>query len=118
MLKVFLLSLLACLAVACGHAAPTAVSDCPEARQLGCPAGTLTYDTGIGDLLTARCSPCHAEGGIEGARRLTDYSHAFGSRMSIATQLVSCSMPPSGAPPLTHEERQQVLDWLTCGAPR
>jgi hypothetical protein len=38
--------------------------------------------------------------------------------MSIATQLVSCSMPPAGAPPLGADERQLILDWLTCGAPR
>ena len=78
----------------------------------------LTYDTGIGTLLSERCSPCHAAGGVEATRLLTDYGHASGQRMSIATQLVSCSMPPPDAPPLSTAERQQVLAWLTCGAPR
>ena len=116
--KISLLPLLACLAVACGSSPPAAAVDCPEVHQAGCPAGALTYDTGIGDLLTERCSPCHAVGGIEASRLLTDYGHASGLRMSIAAQLVTCSMPLAGAPPLSNDERQQILDWLTCGAPR
>jgi hypothetical protein len=38
--------------------------------------------------------------------------------MSIATQLVTCSMPPEGNPQLTTAERNQILDWLTCGGPK
>jgi cytochrome c5 len=116
--RISLLPLLACLAVACGSSAPSTPRDCPEYQQAGCPTGALGYDTGIGDVLTERCSPCHAEGGIEATRLLTDYGHASGQRMSIATQLVTCSMPPFGAPPLSNDERKQILDWLTCGAPR
>jgi len=107
------------LAVACGQSPPPRASDCPDVQQAGCPAGALTYDTGIGDLLTARCTPaCHAAGGSEATRPLTDYGHAAGLRISIANQLLSCSMPPAGAPPLSPDERQLILDWLTCGAPR
>ena len=116
MLGKLLTTLLVPLAVACGQSASPA--DCPEDRQSSCPASALTYDTGIGALLTERCSPCHAAGGVEGSRLLTDYSHVSGERMSIGTQLVTCSMPPAGSPQLSADERQQILDWLTCGAPR
>ena len=85
---------------------------------MGCPDGALTYDTGIGALLDERCSPCHAAGGVEASRLLTDYIHAKGLQMSIGSQLVSCSMPPVGSPQLSSDERQQILDWLTCGTPR
>lgn len=115
--KILLLSLLGCLAAACGPAASAPISDCPEDQQGDCPANALTYDTGIGALLTERCSPCHAAGGVEATRLLTDYDHAFGLRTSIGTQLASCSMPPAGAPSLTVSERQQILDWLTCRTP-
>ncbi|MES1175827.1 MAG: hypothetical protein ABUL62_16010 [Myxococcales bacterium] len=116
--KIPLLSLLVCLAFACGESAPATLNACPEPVQVGCPTDALRYDTGIGDLLDERCSPCHARGGVEATRLLTDYDHAFGLRMSIANQLVTCSMPQAGSPPLTVDERQQILDWLTCGAPR
>ena len=62
--------------------------------------------------------PCHSEAGIERSRLLTDYAHVSGLRMSIGTQLVTCAMPPAGETPLSTEERQQILDWLSCGGPR
>jgi uncharacterized membrane protein len=109
------LPLLAILAVACGQAAR---QSCPADNQDQCVDTTLSYDNGIGDLLTERCSPCHAAKGVEMTILLTDYGHVSGERTSIATQLVTCSMPPAGNPQLTTAERNQILDWLTCGAPR
>jgi len=113
MQKLLLIVLLAALLSGCG---PAAAPACSVEEQAACPANALTYDTGIGTLLSERCSPCHAAGGVEAQRLLTDYAHVSGLRMSIASQLVTCSMPPAGAPQLSASERQQVLDWLTCGA--
>ena len=93
-------------------------STCPADEQGACSATALTYDTGIGELLSERCSPCHAADGVEAVRILTDYRHVFGQRTGIGTQLVACAMPPVGAPPLSSSERQQILDWLTCRAPQ
>ncbi len=115
-MKVALLPLLGVLLAACGESAPNAA--CPDDAQMGCPASALSYDSGIGALLTERCSPCHAAGGIESSLLLTDYGHVSGLRMSIGSQVATCSMPLAPAPPLSLEERQQILDWLTCGAPR
>ncbi len=111
-----LLSLLAAVASACGQ--PAANEACPAPPQLGCPADALTFDTGIGQLLHTRCYPCHSPGGVESSRPLTDYEHVSGERMSIASQLVTCSMPPSGSPQLSSSERQQILDWFACGGPQ
>jgi uncharacterized membrane protein len=92
---------------------------CPADDQKACPASSsLSYDDGIGALLTQRCSPCHAAGGVEATVILTDYSHVSGERMSIASQLVTCSMPPAGNPPLSADERKEILDWLSCGGPK
>lgn len=110
-----LFPLLAVLAVACGQPAS---NDCPADNQDQCVDSTLSYANGIGDLLSQRCSPCHAAGGVEMTILLTDYGHVSGERTSIATQLVTCSMPPAGNPQLTTAERNQILDWLTCGAPK
>src|SRR5258708_2711220 len=75
MLRKCLLSLLASWLGACGQPAP---ESCPADQQAGCPASALSYDTGIGDLLRARCVPCHAAGGVESTRLLTDYQHVSG----------------------------------------
>jgi len=116
LMKVVLLPLLGMLLAACGNAA--AKADCPDDQQMGCPDSALTYDTGIGDLLTERCSPCHAAGGIEASVLLTDYDHVSRRQMSIASQIITCSMPQAPSPPLSLQERQEILDWLSCGGPR
>ena len=113
-----LLSLLATLAVASACAEPAAQEACPIPAQMSCPPGALTFETGIAEILHTRCFPCHAADGIERARSLTDYAHVSGERMSIASQLVTCSMPPAGEPPLSANERQQILDWFACGGPK
>ena len=103
------------LVAACGQSPSQA---CPADDQEQCADAGLSYDGGIGDLLKERCSPCHAPGGVEATRLLTDYGHVSGERMSIVAQLVTCSMPPAGAPALSADEQKQILGWLACGAPR
>ena len=110
-----LFPLLAVFALGCGQPAS---KDCPVDNQEQCVDTTLSYGNGIGELLTERCSPCHAAGGVEMTHLLTDYDHVVGERMSIAAQLVTCSMPLAGSPQLTTAERFQILDWLTCGTPK
>ncbi len=110
-----LLSLFIASAASCAQ--PAAQDSCPAPAQLDCPADALTFDSGIAELLHSRCSPCHMPGGVEQSRLLSDYAHVSGERMSIASQLVPCSMPPSGSSPLSSSERQQILDWLACGGP-
>lgn len=112
----FLLLAAGSAAAACGQ--PVEHDACPAPAQRGCPPGALTFDTGIGDLVHARCFPCHAADGVERSRQLTDYLHVFDERTSIAMQLGSCSMPPAGSPPLTSSERQQIFDWFGCGGPK
>ena len=114
MARELLTSLLVAVAACSQASTPDA---CPAPAQMGCPVDAPTFQTGIADLLHARCYPCHAPGGVEQARLLTDYAHVSGERMSIASQVVSCSMPPTGAPRLTGSERQQILDWFSCGGP-
>jgi len=111
-----LFPLLTVFAIACGQS--SSGPGCPADNQDQCVDGTLSYDNGIGALLSERCSPCHAPKGVEMTVLLTDYGHVSGARTSIATQLVTCAMPPAGSPQLSTEERNQILDWLTCGAPK
>ena len=111
--------LIGCLSLvigtACGQAAPEA---CPATARMSCPPAALTFDSGIATLIQARCLPCHDVGGVAVTPLLTDYTQVFNARRGIGPQLLTCAMPPSGAPPLSAAERQQILDWLACDAPR
>lgn len=110
-----LLTLALCAVPACGQ---SAAKSCPADEQAGCVDPSFGYDAGIGDILNARCRPCHAPGGIEQSILLSDYSHVYRERMTVGSQLVTCTMPPEGSPGLTDSERKQILDWLSCGAPQ
>ena len=109
------LFLLLALVTACGQKAG---KDCPADEQAGCVDQSLGYDANIAAILNDHCTPCHAAGGIEASILLTDYKHVSGERMTIGSQLVTCTMPPDGSPQLTDMERKQILDWLSCGAPQ
>ncbi len=113
--RIFLLLAALAVAAGCGQKAD---KTCPADEQAGCVDSTFGYDAGIADILNGHCKPCHAAGGVEQTILLTDYQHVFGERMSIGGQLVTCTMPPDGSPQLTDTERNQVLDWLSCGAPK
>ncbi|HWZ88664.1 MAG TPA: c-type cytochrome [Polyangiaceae bacterium] len=106
---------LTALAAGCGQGAAKA---CPPDDQAACMDPSLGYDAGIAAILNDTCMPCHAAGGVEANVPLTDYRHVFGERMTVAGQIVTCTMPPDGSPQLTDAERKQILDWLSCGAPQ
>ena len=113
--KRLLHSWLLVVASGCGQSAP---ESCPAPPQAGCPETALSYDTGIGTLIHERCFPCHDTNGVEARGLLTDYTHVYGERTSIASQLLICAMPPAGAPALSIDERAQILNWLACNAPQ
>lgn len=101
--------------VSCGPKA----KDCPSVPDLdqsACSTQTLSYTADIAPIMNDRCMPCHAPGGEESTIPFTTYKQVFSERMSIASQLVGCDMPPDGSPQLTADERKQILDWLSCGA--
>ncbi|MEO7034824.1 MAG: hypothetical protein ABI548_13025 [Polyangiaceae bacterium] len=110
-----LFPLLASFALACS---PSPGATCSIDAPNECVDASLSYDGGIGALLTERCSPCHAAGGEEATLLLTDYDHVSRQLMGIGSQLVTCSMPLAGSPQLSADERNQILGWLSCGAPR
>lgn len=101
---------------ACGP--KPAAKDCPALNdQPDCSTQTLSYSSGISDLVNRACMPCHAPGGEESSVPLTDYKHVAGESMTIGNELVLCEMPPDGSPELGEDDRKQMLDWLSCGAP-
>jgi hypothetical protein len=68
-------------------------------------------------VIRESCTPCHAPGGQEANRLLTDYANAFANRGPALNQIHACRMPPRDAPPLGAAGRKVLLEWLVCGAP-
>jgi hypothetical protein len=92
-------------------------STCPEDLPAMCPASPPSYAKDVAPVIQGSCGPCHAPGGRQASRLLTDYADAFANRGPALNQVHACRMPPRDAPPLTAEGRKILLEWLVCGAP-
>ena len=87
---------------------------------------TLTYSEGIGPLLESRCGACHAEDGIQGLN-VTNFDTLMEGGITGPTILPG---DPEGSllvqkqsgdeahfGQLSAEELDQVIEWITAGAP-
>ena len=88
-----------------------------------------TWDSGVSEILVAKCGACHSSPSAAGAPanfRLDRYDRidadnmldgAFEKRDRIqARSLDTNTMPPSGSPVLTDEEKATLDNWLKNGA--
>ena len=89
---------------------------CPDDVPATCPPSPPTYAKDISPLVQASCATCHAPGGRESSRLLTNYDQIFAQRGGMLLQVNACRMPPREAPPLEGESRKALLTWLVCGA--
>jgi hypothetical protein len=92
------------------------IADCPDDVPAACPPSPPTYAKDIAPLVQASCATCHAPGGRESSRLLTDYAHVYAQRGAVLLQVNACRMPPRDAPPISAEGRKALLAWLVCGA--
>jgi uncharacterized membrane protein len=128
------LGLLAVLALsACGGETPATDRATSGAT---CPAGgtALRYTGGTGPVdfgrtfMTAYCTGCHASDKVGLARQgapdhanfdslaiIRDHLALIDQMAAAGPSATNTSMPPAGGP--TPGERQQLGEWLACGAP-
>lgn len=96
------------------------IQDCPDDVPASCPQSAPTYAKDIAPIMKASCATaqCHAPGGREEKRPLTDYDKVFAQRQGVLLQVNACRMPPRDAPALAlpAESRKALLAWLVCGA--
>lgn len=91
---------------------------CPSDLPAACPTPTPSWAADVAPIVTSRCYPCHAPGGIAAAKHeLSSYDRVFAQRSAVLNQVYACAMPPKDAPALTPVERQKLLGWLVCKAP-
>jgi|ERR1700687_4004778 len=92
-------------------------SSCPNDLPTSCPSPAPSYQSAIAALILERCQTCHSPGGQEASVPLVTYQDVFAERSPMLNQVYACNMPPSGAPQLSFQERNQLLTWFVCGAP-
>lgn len=89
--------------------------DCVPDRQV--------WESGVSDVVAARCGTCHGETPIYGAAHtLTDYDSLLsgppGSRLvdRLYARVDVGTMPPRSQPLLTLHDREALLSWASCRA--
>ena len=104
----------ACL-LACGGAQEGTHAAAPGAM----PGGSATCDSSVTvafsevqSVVARRCTSCHSPSGEAG----TDYDWTsdralVSHRRNVAAEIAQDSMPPSGSPRLSPEERRTLLCW-------
>jgi uncharacterized membrane protein len=125
--RLFAVHVMVCVAIGCGgddddHEGQPTGAECP-------PASSLTYDDFGREFMTEYCVRCHAStlsgaarngapsdhdfDTVEGVRLFADHIDEVAAAGPDAT---NTEMPPSGPAP-SQAEREQLGEWLACGAP-
>ena len=90
---------------------------CPNDLPASCPANPPSYSQQVSQIISDRCFPCHAPGGVESSVPLTTWQQVFDKHGTVLDQVYHCKMPLAGAPTLTAAQRADLLTWLVCNAP-
>jgi len=91
---------------------------CPAQSMPTCPPTPPSFSGQVDAIIQGWCSNCHAPGGTEPGRPYTTYAEIKNAPpISMATQVLSCLMPPAGYPQLSDADKQALLEWIACGAP-
>ena len=107
------------------------VAGCGEATDTECPPDNTLSAQNFGEgFMSNHCTQCHATAlkgsarhgapddvnldTLEGVRaKAKDIDKQAGASATVT----NTSMPPSGSPAPTVDERRQLSQWLACGAP-
>src|SRR5262249_51832261 len=91
---------------------------CPNDLPASCPQPAPSWQGTVSQLIAQKCVICHAPTGIVAEKPLDTYDAVFRMRGPVLNQVYSCNMPPPDGGALDDEERQALLGWLVCGAPK
>jgi hypothetical protein len=78
-----------------------------------------SFATDVQPIFQAKCTTCHAPGGLRASSPLTTYKQIDGLLSTVVMYVVTCKMPNvnEGGVALTPAERSTMLDWFACMAP-
>lgn len=97
-------------------AEPPPTAECRAKRVTKCPTPEPTF-ADVEPIFRRVCRDCHALPG--GPWPLESYSDIADWQDVIRDDLLTCTMPPAdGGVTLADEDRQLILTWIRCGAPK
>ena len=89
---------------------------CEAIAPTSCPGPPPRW-ADVQPIFATRCAVCH--GNVPGHWPLDTYTHVVDWSVEIRGLVLSCEMPPPDSEfSMTLEERQLILQWLRCNAPR
>jgi hypothetical protein len=89
---------------------------CPDAGDPTCPSTEPSWKGQVQSIADAKCATCHFPGAPSGLNFSTPAGFLH-DRTTSESDILSCNMPPSDAPPLSPADWETLLEWLACGAP-
>jgi uncharacterized membrane protein len=104
---------LVALVAACGGANTIDSKSCPT-------AGTKLSYANFGQAFVSKyCGGCHTGGSSRGGVSIDSQANVQKWKADVFKQAAgsNTSMPPSGSTAPTQAERDQLAEWLACGAP-
>lgn len=79
----------------------------------------ISYEMVNTQVIAPRCLGCHSvEGGNRGDLNLETYENVVGSLSDVEESIISGSMPRPRSRPLTPEQKELILKWISRGAPQ
>jgi uncharacterized membrane protein len=103
--------------VACGGSNPDAATAGTDTRagsntEATCDATSPTASAEAHAVITKRCVTCHSATGMAGPDYdWTNELSLAAHRRNVAAQVAQGSMPPTGYPSLTPEEKRSLVCW-------
>jgi len=84
-----------------------------------CPDAAPSYATVLSGIIARKCTVCHRTGGLEPVNQFDTLAKIQKNNQFIhmLTQVYTCRMPQACGEPLTTDEKQELEQWLVCGAP-
>ena len=102
---------------------PQQASACDTTFDTNCDVAVPSWSQDVEPLVQKYCANCHTDGGAGMSLfNATSYATVHSGAATMATWVNNCMMPLLDATPPqaypTDEERQTILSWIACGAPK
>lgn len=82
------------------------------------PEVKFTYERVNKEVIAPRCLGCHSAPNDRGGVNLETYESVMENANSVESEIQSGSMPRPRNKPLTPEQKELILKWLSMGAPK
>ena len=95
----------------------TPLAPTPTAGSAASGGAALTWEGGIGSIITTKCGMCHGASGGVSLQTYADAMKAVTAGDAAGSKVITAQSLAVHSGKFTAEELTQVTDWITAGAP-